>query len=173
MRYIIIYFLCIFSIKTHAQIDSIIHQKSYQSPYFLKAIHKTSGKYFYGNKRLSNVYALEIPFAELNDATVNKHYKKFKTYTTIGQVVQIVPTLFLINIIANRPKYTTISSQKGYWTVLITSELISIGTTIIGNLQVKKAVKAYNQGLAKPFRTSYFELESSENEYGLALKYRF
>jgi hypothetical protein len=41
--------------------------------------------YFYGGKKLSSPYSLEVPFYELNDPTVNHHFQTFRTMTTLGR----------------------------------------------------------------------------------------
>ena len=98
--------------------------------------------YFYGGKKLSSPYSLEVPFYELNDPTVNHHFQTFRTITTLGRVVGLAP---LVYILVRRSR-----NSGTYWTVLGGSAAASLTFSIIGNGQVNKAVSRYNQMLRQP-----------------------
>ena len=100
------------------------------------------GVYFYGGKKLSSPYSLEVPFYELNDPTVNHHFQTFRTMTTLSRVVGLAPLAYIL-IRKSRNRDT-------YWTVLGGSAAASFAFTIIGNSQVNKAVSRYNQMLRQP-----------------------
>lgn len=98
--------------------------------------------YFYGGKKLSSPYSLEVPFYELNDPAVNHHFQTFRTMTTLGRLVGLAPLAYIL-IRKNRNSGT-------YWTVLGGSAAVSLTFSIIGNGQVNKAVSRYNQMLRQP-----------------------
>ena len=98
--------------------------------------------YFYGGKKLSSPYSLEVPFYELNDPTVNHHFQTFRTMTTLGRVVGLAPLVYIL-VRRNRNSDT-------YWTVFGSSAAASLTFSIIGNSQVNKAVSRYNQMLRQP-----------------------
>ena len=100
------------------------------------------GVYFYGGKKLSSPYSLEVPFYELNDPTVNHHFQTFRTMTTLGRVVGLAPLAYIL-LRKSRNSGT-------YWTVLGASAAASLTFSIIGNRQVNKAVSRYNQMLRQP-----------------------
>ncbi len=100
------------------------------------------GVYFYGGKKLSSPYSLEVPFYELADPTVNHHFQKFRSMTTLGRVVGLAPLVYIL-VRKNRNSDT-------YWTVLGGSAVASLTFSIIGNGQVNKAVSRYNQMLRQP-----------------------
>lgn len=98
--------------------------------------------YFYGGKKLSSPYSLEVPFYELNDPTINHHFQTFRTTTTLSGLVGLA-TLGYTLIPRNRNRGTN-------WTVLGGSIVASLTFNIIGNGQVNKAVSRYNQMLRQP-----------------------
>ena len=100
--------------------------------------------YFYGGKKLSSPYSLEIPFFELNDPEVTHHFKAFRTLVTVGRLTALVPLAYIL--IQNNNRY----SGGAYWTVYGGSLVASLTLTIIGNGQVNKAVSRYNAMLSQP-----------------------
>ena len=98
--------------------------------------------YFYGGKKLSSPYSLEVPFYELNDPTVNHHFQTFRTMTTLGRLVGLAPLAY---ILLQRSR-----NSGTYWTVFGGSMAASLTFSIIGNGQVNKAVSRYNQMLRQP-----------------------
>lgn len=98
--------------------------------------------YFYGGKKLSSPYSLEVPFYELNDPTVNHHFQTFRTMTTLGRIAGLAPLAY---ILLQRSR-----NSGTYWTVFGSSIAASLTFSIIGNSQVNKAVSRYNQMLRQP-----------------------
>ncbi|WP_020606811.1 hypothetical protein [Spirosoma spitsbergense] len=100
--------------------------------------------YFYGGKKLSSPYSLEIPFFELNDPEVTHHFKAFRTLVTVGRLTALVPLAYIL--FQNNNRY----NGGAYWTVYGGSLVTSLTLTIIGNGQVNKAVTRYNDMLSQP-----------------------
>lgn len=98
--------------------------------------------YFYGGKKLSSPYSLEVPFYELADPTVTHHFQTFRTMTTLSRLVGLAPLGY---ILVQRSRNT-----GAYWTVFGGSIVASLTFSIIGNSQVNKAVSRYNQMLRQP-----------------------
>ncbi|WP_020596591.1 hypothetical protein [Spirosoma panaciterrae] len=143
--------LGILSFSAHAQRrrdDDTLHYRSVPIPAHLLPIERAYGSsslgsvYFYGGKKLSSPYSLEIPFYELNDPEVSHRFKAFRTLTTIGRLTALVPLAYII-----------LSSNKSngtYWTVYGGSIAATLTFTIIGNGQINKAVTRYNTLLRQP-----------------------
>ena len=98
--------------------------------------------YFYGGKRLSSPYSLEVPFYELADPTVTHHFQTFRTMTTLSRLVGLAPLAY---ILVQRSR-----NNGTYWTVFGGSIVASLTFNVIGNGQVNKAVSRYNQMLRQP-----------------------
>lgn len=152
MRFLF-YLSCIFSLTlplAHAQRDTSFY-RSAPIPSHLRPIERAIGSsalgsiYFYGEKRLSSPYSLEVPFFELNDPLVSHHFSAFRSWTTISRVTALVP---LIYILAQPGR----GSHGGYWTVYVGSIVASVGCNIIANSHVNKAVIRYNGLLRAPLR---------------------
>lgn len=140
--------------------------------YYLKPLQKVSGVYFYGDRKLSGYNALEVPFFELNNAEVNFHYKRFKTFTGIAQAISFIPTIYIIANLSNRNK-----QQSGYYTstylgVIIASLGGSIACNLIGKSHIKKAAIKYNQAIGKD-NVGYWQFKTDNNSLGMALRYNF
>jgi hypothetical protein len=161
------------SLSSFAQKDS-----SYYNPnitrklYYLKPLQKVGGVYFYGDRKLSGVNALEVPFFELNDAEVNHHYKNYKVFTGIGQAISFIPTIYILANLNN-----TRVRQSGYYTrtylsIILASIGGSIVCTTIGKSNIKKAAIKYNQTIGQNNLGSW-QLKTDENSLGIALKYNF
>lgn len=98
--------------------------------------------YFYGRKKLSSPYSLEVPFYELDDPTVNHHFQTFRALTTLSRLTALVPLAY---ILVRR------NTRNGtYWTVYGGSVAASLTLSIIGNGQVNRAVTRYNGLLRQP-----------------------
>lgn len=103
------------------------------------------GVYFYGGKKLSSPYSLEIPFYELNDPDVSHHFQAFRTLTTLSRLTALVPLVYIL-LQNGRGRY----NSGAYWTVYGTSIAASLTMSIISNSQVRKAVTRYNEMLRQP-----------------------
>ncbi|MFC5412448.1 hypothetical protein ACFPMF_24195 [Larkinella bovis] len=149
--------------------DSTFYRPGSPVPVHLKPIERSYGAYFYGGKRLRSSHSLEIPFNELNDPTVNRHFRSFRTLTTIGQAVAIVPLVYVLT----RPRGTYTRSGE-YWAVYFGSIGVTLGLSIVGNTQVRKAVTQYNRSLANArFGFSAQPLPgTTQTAFGLSLTQR-
>jgi hypothetical protein len=161
------------SLNSFAQKDS-----SYYNPnitrklYYLKPLQKVSGVYFYGDRKLSGYNALEVPFFELNDAEVNHHYKSYKIFVGVGQIIGFIPTIYILaNLNNNRVR------GSGYYTgtylgVIAASLGGSIACNLIGKSHIKKAAIRYNQAIGQS-NVGYWQFKTDDNSLGMALKYNF
>lgn len=124
--------------------DSTFYRPAPAVPAHLKPIERSFGSYFYGGKRLRSPNSLEIPFNELGDPVVGRHFRTYRTLTTIGQGVALVPLIYILA----RNRSNTYTRSGDYWAVYFGSIGVTLGLTIIGNTQVRKAVTQYNRALA-------------------------
>lgn len=146
----ILFILLLLSSITNAQrrSDDTSHYRSVPVPAHLLPIERgygsssLGGVYFYGGKKLSSPYSLEIPFYELNDPDVSHHFQAFRTLTTLSRLTSLAPLAVLV-LSGNR-------SGSTYWTVAGGSVVASLTMSIIGNSQVYKAVTRYNEMLRQP-----------------------
>ncbi len=128
--------------------DDTSHYRNVPVPAHLLPIERAYGSsslgglYFYGGKKLSSPYSLEIPFYEINDPTITHYFKAYRTLTTISRLTALAPLAYIL----------LTSSRNGgtYWTVYGGSIAASLTLSIIGNSQVNKAVTRYNQLLRQP-----------------------
>lgn len=142
-------------LSAHAQRrrgDDTAHYRSEPIPAHLLPIERAAGQgvgsvYFYGGKRLSSPYSLEVPFYELNDRTVNHHFQTFRTMTTLGRIIGLVPLAY---VLLNKN-----TNNGTYWTVYGGSVAASLTFAIVGGSQVNKAVGRYNQMMRQP-RVGFF-----------------
>lgn len=158
----------IFAQKDSAHYNPNITRKLY----YLKPLQKVNGAYYYGERRLSGYNSLEVPFFELNNPEVNFHYRRYKTFTGIGQAIGFIPTIYVLATL-NKPR----TQQTGFYTStylsIIGATLAgSITCSLIGKSHIKKAAIKYNQALGKN-NVSSLQLKTDENSLGLALKYSF
>ena len=151
MRYSLLLTTLLFITQTgHAQrrSDDTSHYRSVPVPAHLLPIERAYGSsslgsvYFYGGKKLSSPYSLEIPFYELNDPTVTHHFKAFRTLTTVGRLTAFIPLAYIL--------LSKNNSNGVYWTVYGGSIGATLVFTIIGNGHVNKAVTRYNEMLRQP-----------------------
>ena len=128
--------------------DDTSHYRTIPVPAHLLPIERALGSsslgsvYFYGGKKLSSPYSLEIPFYELNDPEVNHHFQAFRTITTISRLTAFIPLAYIL-LSKNR-------SNGTYWTVYGGSIGATLVLTLVGNSQVNKAVTRYNEMLRQP-----------------------
>ncbi|GAB3777087.1 hypothetical protein GCM10028818_23700 [Spirosoma horti] len=128
--------------------DDTSHYRNAPIPAHLLPIERAYGSsslgslYFYGGKKLSSTYSLEIPFYELNDPTVNHRFRTFRTLTTLSRLTALVPLAYIV--------LSTSRTGGTYWTVYGSSIVASLTLSIIGNGQINKAVIRYNELLRQP-----------------------
>ncbi len=156
-----------------AQKDSVYYNPNItRKLYYLKPLQKVNGSYYYGERRLSSYNSLEVPFFELNDPEVNFHYRRYKTFTGIGQAISIIPTIyFLATFNKTRTRQSGFYSAT-YLSIIGASLVGSITTSLIGKSHVKKAAIRYNQAIGQN-NVSSLQLKTDENSLGLALRYNF
>lgn len=94
--------------------------------------------YFYGDKRLRSNFSLEVPFLEMNDPLVNRHFRAFRRFNTLSQVVGVVPLAYIL--LRGR-------GTGEYRYVLGGTIVASLALTIGGNVRVNRAVGRYNEVL--------------------------
>lgn len=139
---------CFTAAAQRRRADDTAHYRSEPIPAHLMPIERGYGSsslgsvYFYGGKKLSSPYSLEVPFYELNDPTVSHHFRTFRTMTTLSRLTGLVPLAYVL-LQKNRNNGT-------YWTVFGGSVVASLTFNVIGNSQVNKAVTRYNQMLRQP-----------------------
>lgn len=145
MKNVLLFAFLLLPLLTRAQRrrdDDSSHYRSTEVPAHLLPIERAYGSsslgsvYFYGGKKLSSPYSLEIPFYELNDPLVNHRFQAFRTLTTLSRLTALVPLAY---ILLQAPR-----SNSAYWTVYGGSVVASLTLVIIGNSQVNKAVARYN-----------------------------
>lgn len=98
--------------------------------------------YYYGGKRLSSPYSLEVPFFEIADPTVTHRFAVFRSMTTLSRLTALLPLGYIL-LKQNQNKGT-------YWTLYGGSIVASLAFTIIGNSQINRAVTRYNELLRQP-----------------------
>ena len=161
------------SFNIFAQKDSAhYHPNITRKLYYLKPLQKVNGAYYYGDRRLSGYNSLEVPFFELNNSEVNFHYRRYKTFTSIGQAIGFIPTIY---VLATLNKSRT--RQSGFYT---STYLSIIGATLAGSItfsllgksHIKKAAIKYNQALRQN-NMSNLQLKTDENSLGLTFRYNF
>ncbi|MBO0934616.1 hypothetical protein [Fibrella aquatilis] len=136
----------------HAQRDTSFYRTT-PIPTHLRPIERALGSsslgsvYYYGGKKLTGAYSLEVPFFELNDPIVNRHYRNFRIWNTVSRLTALVPLVYFIA----RTRSTGFNSGE-YWTIYGGSVALSIGTVIVANTQVNKSVARYNSLLRQNYR---------------------
>jgi hypothetical protein len=138
-----------------AQRDTAFYRQT-PVPAHLKPIERAVGSsalgsvYFYGGKRLTSASSLEVPFYELNDPMVSRHYRNYRTWTTVGRIVGFVPLVYFLT----RTQSVRFNSAE-YWTVNGGSIVVALGAVIVANTQVNKGVARYNTLLRQIPRAEY------------------
>ena len=140
------------AVAVQAQRDTSFYRTTPIPPH-LRPIERALGSsslgsvYYYGGKKLTGPYSLEVPFFELNDPIVNRHYRNFRVWTTVSRLTAIVPLVYFLA----RTRSAGFNSGE-YWTIYGGSALASIATVIVANTQVNKSVARYNSLLRQNYR---------------------
>lgn len=135
------------STGAYAQRDTS-HYRTVPVPAHLRPIERAAGSsvigsvYYYGGKRLSSPHSLEVPFFELDDPMVNRHYRNYRTWVTVSRLTAVVPLIYVFT----RNTSARLNSRE-YWAIYFGSLGASLAFTLAGNSQVNKAVMRYNQML--------------------------
>ena len=152
MRVALLFIISLSVFSAHAQQrrrdEDTSHYRTVPVPTHLMPIERAYGSsslgsvYFYGGKRLSSPYSLEIPFYEIADPTVTHHFRVFRTMTTVGWLTALTPLAYVL--------FQRNRSSGAYWTIYGGSIVASLTFSIIGTSQVNKAVTRYNELLRQP-----------------------
>lgn len=143
--------LLILSVTAHAQRrrdEDTSHYRTEPVPAHLMPIERAYGSsslgsvYFYGRKKLSSPFSLEVPFFEMNDPTVNHHFRVFRTLTTLSRLTSLATLAYVF--------FDKNGRNGTYWVVYGSSVAASLTLAAIGNGQVNKAVTRYNELLRQP-----------------------
>lgn len=113
----------------------------------LKPIYRQGSKYFYGDKKVRNGYALQVPLLALEDDEINQRFKNFTTIRKIGRYSYLVPLIYLITISSsNRQGQTQINRSKiDTWSAVFWGAVATnIGCNIVSNVQLGKGIDRYN-----------------------------
>ena len=163
----------VISLSTFAQTDSSHYNPNItRKLYALKSLNKINGSYYYGERKLTGFYALEVPFFELNDAEVNRHYKQFKTFTNVGRAISIVPTIFLLANLSNNKLRQSGFFTQTYFTIVFASIGGNIVCDLVAKSHIKKAAIRYNKAIGKD-NLGYWQFKNDDNSLGMSLKYNF
>ena len=161
------------SFSIFAQKDSAYYNPNItRKLYYLKPLQKINGSYFYGERRLSGYNSLEVPFFELNDPEVNFHYRRYKTFTGIGQAIGFIPTIYILATLQKNLTRQTRYYSGTYLSILGAALVGNLTCTLIGKSHIKKAAIKYNQALG-PNNVSSLQLKTDQNSLGLAFRYNF
>jgi hypothetical protein len=125
----------------------------------LKPIVKQGGAYLYDLKRVhGGAYGLQIPLQSLDDNEVNRYYKSFRTWKTVGAVFSLIPAVYFISISRSQT-----FDQNEFWITFGASMAGILATEIVANTRIKKGVDRYNS----------LVIGVSGQVVGPALTYRF
>lgn len=161
------------SFSIFAQKDSAYYNPNItRKLYYLKPLQRVNGLYYYGDRRLSGYTSLEVPFFELNDQEVNFHYRRYKTFTGIGQAIGFIPTIYILATLRKNLARQTRYYSGTYLGIIGATLVGNVTCTLIGKSHIKKAAIRYNQALGQSNMSS-LQLKTDENSLGLALKYSF
>src|SRR6478752_5769000 len=111
----------------------------------LKPIYKNGWKYFYGDKRVNSVYALQIPLESIDDKEINLRYKKFKTFQVLRGVAYIPGLIYLLangNFGGRRP--TRGISSETFLLIMAGGVAADITFNALSHHQMGKAIDIYN-----------------------------
>ena len=125
----------------------------------LKPIVKQGAIYYYDLKRVhGGAYGLQIPLQSLDDNEVNRYYKSFRTWKTVGAVFSLIPAVYFISISRSQT-----FDQNEFWITFGASMAGILATEIVANTRIKKGVDRYNS----------LVIGVSGQVVGPALTYRF
>jgi hypothetical protein len=115
----------------------------------LKPIHHQGLKYFYGFKKVDGgAYGLQIPLQSLNDAEIDRHYKKFKTIRALEAGLSFVPFVYIITNATSFNRRRVDAAT--FYTVTGLSILAILGVELVAQHQIKKSIDRYNEIILAP-----------------------
>lgn len=98
--------------------------------------------FLYKGRKLNAPFSVEIPIQELNDPVATAHFRRFKTWTTVGRLTGLASVAYvLLNRTPNRQ-----TSRA----VFIGSLAASVGFSLLSNHEVNAAVRRYNVVVGAP-----------------------
>lgn len=103
-----------------------------------------NGRYYYGGIRLRRSSSLEIPFGELDDPDVNRHFKTYRRLNTAGVVLSFIPTVYFL-----AAAQAGTFNRRTYWQLYFGSIGGTLACTLWAEGQMRKAVSTYNLRLGK------------------------
>jgi len=118
----------------------------------LRPIYKQGWKYFYGDKKVHNVYALQIPLQELNNKEINERFRKFKTYRVLGALCYLPSLVFLLtnnHLNSGHYGYRGRNDAANYALLVVGGTLGNIVFNEVGHHQLNKAIDIYNIQIAE------------------------
>ncbi len=98
--------------------------------------------FFYKERRLNSPFSVEIPLLELNDPIANRHFKRFRTWTTVGRLMGLASVAYVL--------FNRTPDQQTRRTIYFGSLVASVGFTMLSNHQVNTAVRHYNAVVGMP-----------------------
>lgn len=101
--------------------------------------------FFYGNKKVNNAYALQIPLESLEDEEINEKFQAFKNTRTVGRVFTFIPLVYAAILVGyNQPAGSGPDDVTGFVAVLLSSTVANVICIVVSNNQLRKAVDRYN-----------------------------
>lgn len=162
-------FLAVFDSHAQTQKNDTLFYKPFEATHLKPIVLGANGRYYYGGQRLRSSYSLEIPFGDLDDPEVNRHFKNSRVIRTVGSVVSALPGIYFL--LAGR---NTGVSRQTFWTTYIASIGVSLASNLIANSQMRKAVNTYNTRLVRPrFGLSIQETTNHALAIGMGMRVGF
>lgn len=118
----------------------------------LKPIYKQGWKYFYGDKKVHNVYTLQIPLQELNNKEINERFRKFKTYRVLGALCYVPSLVFLFtnnHLNSGHYGYRGQNDAANYALLVVGGVVGNVAFNALGHRQMDKAIDIYNIQIAE------------------------
>lgn len=137
----LLFFLALLNTPLHAQSPAV-------APPHLALIERAPGSsilgglYYYKGRRLNSPFSLEVPIHELNDPVANRHFRHFRTWTTVGRLTGLASVAYVL--------FNRTPDQRTRRAVYIGSLVASVGFTLVSNHQIQRAVGRYNQMVGSP-----------------------
>lgn len=98
--------------------------------------------FYYKGRRLNSPFSVEVPMLELNDPIANRHFKRFRTWTTVGRLTGLASVAYVL--------FNRTPNRQTSRTVYFGSLVASVGFTMLSNHQVNTAVRRYNAVVGAP-----------------------
>ncbi len=145
MRYLVISILLLFYPFTRVYAQTPVPQSV---PAHLEPIERAPGSsilgavFLYKGRRLNSPFSIEVPIQELNDPVANQHFRRFRTWTTVGRLTGLASIAY---VLLNRTP-----DRQTSRTIYIGSLVASVGFSLLSNHQINSAVRRYNAVVGSP-----------------------